>query len=685
MTDKPRIGYASLGAPARLHAPVRYLPIIVVPGIVGTRLTDPVTDKLAWNPTGLPFSGAPKAFTVDYDRLTQTTAELVPDETHGWDDDDPRADAVKNIKHYYNLVTDFYGNLAQSLAALDTGKTGDIQLKPKVYCCGYDWRIDAAKGALRLAAVVDEALRETRERKVIIVAHSMGGLVTRYYCRVLGGESRVQKVILIASPTMGAPTAYTQLKHGVPGFYLKDFLQDSSSLDHMAEGIQQAGAVAQMAATAIISVGDKVTKTGPRVGRAFMGLLGDMFVALCIGSGRFLTRKETTYFARQLTGIYQLLPNALYCRDHKNFVIFDPLATGHPPTGFMIVFPTLLDIATAALGGGLDMFSGPTQKIGDKFKSSVNSFLKPEEAERTSKLAHRNMQTLEERLAAIGQAFADKSDFTPVGQNTETGFSKFASNEKMAILMLIELIQRAQKSFVDCTNNRQFYGDIYTGLLDIVEQRALCAANLQLAFRFDDALTLDPRPAIGTTPLGLLEGMIDPVLTAIGGALSTGWSALTKSPAQQEADAAKQKALDQKRAEAEARRPKPRMYMHPNTVSVYCTTEEVESGCVLLPTDILSNDDSNIVRWLLLPSTLLLALPMLAAGADHGAGLASQEFGDGTVPVASANPDPAVLSNPFVATHTVDFVQHADLAASHDTFDFVKEQIQDEIPQFLMT
>ena len=36
---KPRIGYAVLNEKARLHAPLRYLTIVIVPGIMGTRLT----------------------------------------------------------------------------------------------------------------------------------------------------------------------------------------------------------------------------------------------------------------------------------------------------------------------------------------------------------------------------------------------------------------------------------------------------------------------------------------------------------------------------------------------------------------------------------------------------------------------------------------------------------------------
>src|SRR5690606_28705628 len=129
------------------------------------------------------------------------------------------------IQGKQELVGSVYGRLANALAEMHDEPFNDYGVRPRVYCCGYDWRLDNARSAMRLAAVVDRALTETRARQVIIVAHSMGGLIARYYCRVLGGESKVHQLYLVGSPTLGAASAYYQLKRGMDGAYVRDFVQ----------------------------------------------------------------------------------------------------------------------------------------------------------------------------------------------------------------------------------------------------------------------------------------------------------------------------------------------------------------------------------------------------------------------------------------------------------------------------
>jgi triacylglycerol esterase/lipase EstA (alpha/beta hydrolase family) len=55
----------------------------------------------------------------------------------------------------------------------------------------------------RLSKVVDIVLHHTGKKKVIIIAHSMGGLVSRAYIENYGGESKVDKLIEIGSPNHG--------------------------------------------------------------------------------------------------------------------------------------------------------------------------------------------------------------------------------------------------------------------------------------------------------------------------------------------------------------------------------------------------------------------------------------------------------------------------------------------------
>lgn len=57
--------------------------------------------------------------------------------------------------------------------------------------------------AQRLKIAVDKVIQATHAKKVILVSHSMGGLVARAYIRWLGGEKKVFKLLTIATPNHG--------------------------------------------------------------------------------------------------------------------------------------------------------------------------------------------------------------------------------------------------------------------------------------------------------------------------------------------------------------------------------------------------------------------------------------------------------------------------------------------------
>ncbi|NOR83686.1 MAG: FHA domain-containing protein [Ardenticatenales bacterium] len=65
----------------------------------------------------------------------------------------------------------------------------------------YDWRQDVRITAGQLGQLIDSI---SSKQPLIIIGHSLGTLVTRYYVECLGGDKRVERVILMGGPHKGA-------------------------------------------------------------------------------------------------------------------------------------------------------------------------------------------------------------------------------------------------------------------------------------------------------------------------------------------------------------------------------------------------------------------------------------------------------------------------------------------------
>jgi pimeloyl-ACP methyl ester carboxylesterase len=86
----------------------------------------------------------------------------------------------------------------------------------------YDWRLSNRFNARRLKAAVEPALDRWRARggpakdaRLILIGHSMGGLVARWYVEREGGGALTRKLITIGTPHRGAVAAVAQLVNGV--------------------------------------------------------------------------------------------------------------------------------------------------------------------------------------------------------------------------------------------------------------------------------------------------------------------------------------------------------------------------------------------------------------------------------------------------------------------------------------
>lgn len=83
----------------------------------------------------------------------------------------------------------------------------------------WDWQLDFRLASQRLGETV-KAWKQKHDRpaeKFILIAHSMGGLVARYYIERMGGQEHVGRLIVMGTPHLGTPKSFVSLFSGAEG------------------------------------------------------------------------------------------------------------------------------------------------------------------------------------------------------------------------------------------------------------------------------------------------------------------------------------------------------------------------------------------------------------------------------------------------------------------------------------
>ncbi|MGO1165615.1 MAG: lipase family alpha/beta hydrolase [Janibacter sp.] len=97
----------------------------------------------------------------------------------------------------------------------------------RVFAMNYSVRTkDVRTAAVQLAEEVEAIVEETGHERIHVVAHSLGGVVARYYVTRLGGDERIHTLV-----TLGAPHTGTLLAHAVPSALTRQ-LRPGSPLMH---------------------------------------------------------------------------------------------------------------------------------------------------------------------------------------------------------------------------------------------------------------------------------------------------------------------------------------------------------------------------------------------------------------------------------------------------------------------
>jgi len=193
-------------------APVCADAVIVIPGIMGSELADAGDGTILW---GLSARSYASFWTGSspWEKLKVT--------------EDERSGSMDRVKPTRLLTASAFAPLLRGIepyTRLMEAVRGTVLHRDAVLEYPYDWRLSVAHNARILATAAARHLetwrrhpRGSRSAKLVLVAHSMGGLIARFLTGVLGADGEVRQTITIGTPFQGAVKAVVLLDRGAGG------------------------------------------------------------------------------------------------------------------------------------------------------------------------------------------------------------------------------------------------------------------------------------------------------------------------------------------------------------------------------------------------------------------------------------------------------------------------------------
>lgn len=188
-------------------------PVVLIHGVLGSTVRDRVTKEELWP------GSASRLFLNDYSdlalKIDPDTLNPIPNNTEAYEISEGAVG-----KDFYGKIVDTLGDSAGYKLAR-VGEKVDPTNK-NYYIFHYDWRQDNVVSAGKLADFIEQIRVDYKDPtlKVDILAHSMGGLIARYYIRygkqdvlndnyfnknlTMYGAERVRRVILLGTPNLGS-------------------------------------------------------------------------------------------------------------------------------------------------------------------------------------------------------------------------------------------------------------------------------------------------------------------------------------------------------------------------------------------------------------------------------------------------------------------------------------------------
>ncbi len=196
-------------------------PVILIPGVFGSRLREHDGGAEVWpGPWWRVLFSTYPDLAVDFDAQTGT----------------PRPSTLEAFGIAEQAFgQDFYRPIIETLTraggyvrtAVGTPVNKGVR---RLYVFAYDWRQDNVQSAIELHALIEAIRRDHGDPalRVDLVAHSMGGLIARYYLRFgtrdaldgeaqqvsMAGAAQVRKLVLLGTPNLGSVSSLHAFLNG---------------------------------------------------------------------------------------------------------------------------------------------------------------------------------------------------------------------------------------------------------------------------------------------------------------------------------------------------------------------------------------------------------------------------------------------------------------------------------------
>lgn len=189
------------------------VPIIIIPGLMGTTLVNAQGEEV-W-----PKSASNLAFSTFDDLAMEENDDIVPG---------------KLLDGLFGI--DFYGALISTLEKAGRYEKGKLKTpvvsksKRRYYVLLYDWRKTNIDSVRKLHELIEQIRLDYKDPalKVDIIAHSNGGLISRYYLQYgpqteqsrknpkewQEGDQRIRRIAMLGTPNLGSIISVSRLYQG---------------------------------------------------------------------------------------------------------------------------------------------------------------------------------------------------------------------------------------------------------------------------------------------------------------------------------------------------------------------------------------------------------------------------------------------------------------------------------------